>query len=105
MTATMTPAPPEFVLGSATATTFINEQIKAYEAKLEEAETRLKEFRLRNIGNSVGDGKDAAARIADLSSQLERARLEYHPELAGSPYEIQLGLLGDQALRERGLLK
>lgn len=62
---------------SSTAATFINEQIKAYEAKLEEAETRLKEFRLRNIGNSVGDGKDAAARIADLSSQLERARLEY----------------------------
>lgn len=61
---------------SSTATTFINEQIKSYEAKLEEAETRLKEFRLKNIGIS-GDGKDSAAKISELSAQLERARLEY----------------------------
>ncbi|MCE4557544.1 XrtA system polysaccharide chain length determinant [Pelomonas cellulosilytica] len=62
---------------TSTATTFINEQIKAYEAKLEEAETRMKEFRLKNIANSAADGKDAAARISDISAQLERARLEY----------------------------
>ncbi|MCF8205782.1 MAG: chain length-determining protein [Methylotenera sp.] len=64
-------------VGSATATTFINEQIKTYEAKLEEAEGRLKEFRLKNLANMSGDGKDAAARISELSGQLERARLEY----------------------------
>lgn len=63
--------------GTSTATTFINEQIKAYEAKLEEAETRLKEFRLKNLSNVAGDGKDSAARISELSAQLERARLEY----------------------------
>lgn len=63
--------------GTSTATTFINEQIKAYEAKLEEAETRLKEFRLKNLANMSGDGKDAAAHMAELSAQLERARLEY----------------------------
>ncbi|HEY1132804.1 MAG TPA: XrtA system polysaccharide chain length determinant [Roseateles sp.] len=63
--------------GTSTATTFINEQIKAYETKLEEAETRLKEFRLKNLSNAAGDGKDAAARLAELSAQLERARLEY----------------------------
>jgi polysaccharide chain length determinant protein (PEP-CTERM system associated) len=62
---------------SSTATTFINEQIKAYEAKLEEAETRLKEFRLKNLSSLAGDGKDAAAQIAEISGQLERARLEY----------------------------
>lgn len=62
---------------ASTATTFINEQIKAYEAKLEEAETRLKEFRLKNISNMSGDGKDSAARLSELSGQLERARLEY----------------------------
>lgn len=62
---------------TATATTFINEQIKTYEAKLEEAESRLKEFRLRNIQNMAGDGKDSASRLGELSNQLERARLEY----------------------------
>ncbi|WP_422013806.1 XrtA system polysaccharide chain length determinant [Roseateles sp.] len=63
--------------GTSTATTFINEQIKAYETKLEEAETRLKEFRLKNLSSGAGDGKDSASRIAELSTQLERARLEY----------------------------
>jgi polysaccharide chain length determinant protein (PEP-CTERM system associated) len=67
--------------GTTTATTFINEQIKSYEAKLEEAETRLKEFRLKNLSNAGGDGKDSAARIAELSSLLERSRLEYREAL------------------------
>ncbi|MCY4744654.1 Wzz/FepE/Etk N-terminal domain-containing protein [Pelomonas sp. UHG3] len=61
---------------SSTASTFINEQIKVYEAKLEEAETRLKEFRLKNLSISA-DGKDSAAQIAEVGGQLERARLEY----------------------------
>ncbi len=62
---------------TSTAATFINEQIKAYETKLEEAETRLKEFRLKNLANMGSDGKDAAAHIGEVSTQLERARLEY----------------------------
>ena len=62
---------------TATASTFINEQIKTYEAKLEEAEARLKEFRLRNIQTMSGDGKDSASRLGEMSAQLERARLEY----------------------------
>jgi len=62
--------------GTSTATAFINEQIKAYETKLEEAETRLKEFRLKNLALGM-DGKDSAAQISELSTQLERARLEY----------------------------
>ncbi|KQY81414.1 MULTISPECIES: XrtA system polysaccharide chain length determinant [Roseateles] len=62
---------------TSTATTFINEQIKNYENKLEEAETRLKEFRLKNLSNMAGDGKDSAAHISEISAQLERARLEY----------------------------
>lgn len=64
--------------GASTATTFINEQIKTYEAKLEEAETRLKEFRLKNLSSNYGtEGKDSASHIAEISAQLERARLEY----------------------------
>jgi polysaccharide chain length determinant protein (PEP-CTERM system associated) len=59
-----------------TAKSFINEQIKSYEAKLEEAETRLKDFRLRNIELQTNDGQDSAARLSDLSAQLEQARLD-----------------------------
>ncbi len=32
---------------------------------------------------------------------FERARFEYHPEHNGTPYEVQLGLLGSQALAAR----
>ena len=62
---------------TATAATFINEQIKTYEAKLEEAEGRLKEFRLRHIEAMSSDGKDSASRLSEMSTELERARLEY----------------------------
>lgn len=58
------------------AKNFLNEQIKVVEAKLEEAETRLKEFRLRNIDRQVNDGKDSTTRLAEISSQLETARLQ-----------------------------
>jgi len=63
--------------GTQTAASFLNEQIKSYEAKLEEAENRVKEFRLRNIQNLAADGKDSASHLGELSQQLERARLEY----------------------------
>jgi hypothetical protein len=35
---------------------------------------------------------------------FQRARLEHHPEQAGTSYEVQLGLLGDLDLRRRGWL-
>ena len=35
---------------------------------------------------------------------FEKGRLEYHADLAGTPYAVQLGLLGTQALRQRGWL-
>ena len=55
---------------------FLNEQIKTYESKLEAAEARLKEFRLRNLQLQSGDGKDSAARLGELSSQLDQAKLD-----------------------------
>jgi polysaccharide chain length determinant protein (PEP-CTERM system associated) len=58
------------------AKVFIDEQIKSYQTKLEEAETRLKEFRLRNISMQANDGKDSATRMSELGDQLNRARLE-----------------------------
>jgi polysaccharide chain length determinant protein (PEP-CTERM system associated) len=58
------------------AKTFLNEQIKVFEGRLEEAEARLKEFRLRNIDRQGADGKDATTRLAEITVQLEAARLQ-----------------------------
>ncbi len=35
---------------------------------------------------------------------FQRARFEYHPQHAGTRYEVQLGLLGDAILRQKALL-
>jgi polysaccharide chain length determinant protein (PEP-CTERM system associated) len=58
------------------AKTFLNEQIKSYEAKLEEAEQRVKQFRLRNLELQSADGKDTTTRLAEVSAHLEQAKLE-----------------------------
>ena len=58
------------------AKVFLDEQIKTYESKLEEAETRLKDFRLRNLDLQTGDGKDSASRLSEIGQQLETAKLE-----------------------------
>ena len=58
-----------------TAKVFLDEQIKTYEAKLEEAEAKLKDFRLRNIQLHNPEGKDSAAKMGELSEQLNQARL------------------------------
>ncbi len=34
---------------------------------------------------------------------FQRARFEYHPEFAGTPYEVELGLLGDLTAQQTGL--
>lgn len=58
------------------AKVFLDEQIKTYESKLEEAEGRLKAFRLRNLDLQTGDGKDSAGRLVEISQQLETAKLQ-----------------------------
>ena len=58
------------------AKVFLDEQIKTYESKLEESESRLKDFRLRNLELQTGDGKDSASRLGEISRQLEAAKLE-----------------------------
>jgi polysaccharide chain length determinant protein (PEP-CTERM system associated) len=58
------------------ATRFIVEQIKTYERKLEEAEGRLKDFKLRHLGDSNAAGQDYFGRMSQISEQLAKARLE-----------------------------
>ncbi len=58
------------------AKSFLSEQIKIFEVRLEEAETRMKEFRLRNLDRAGVDGKDVASRIGEISTQLDAARLQ-----------------------------
>ena len=55
---------------------FIDEQIASYEKKLQDAENRLKEFKLRSLGMGTGEGKDYFGRLAETSSLLERSQLD-----------------------------
>ena len=61
---------------SDSAKKFIEEQIKTYVAKLEEAEARLKAFKLRNIDIQNREGQDMAGRVGEITGQLSAARLE-----------------------------
>ncbi|MFP5398625.1 MAG: XrtA system polysaccharide chain length determinant [Gammaproteobacteria bacterium] len=59
------------------AKAFLDEQIKQYEQRLEEAEMRLKEFRLRNIDRQLtAGGTDSLSRVTDLANQLDQAKLQ-----------------------------
>jgi polysaccharide chain length determinant protein (PEP-CTERM system associated) len=61
---------------SETARRFIDEQIKSYEKKLEEAENRVKEFKIRNVGFTGGSGQDYFTRMNALTEEAAKARLE-----------------------------
>lgn len=61
---------------SDSARRFLDEQIKSYEAKLTEAEGRLKEFKLRNLQMQSQAGLDSAGRAAEIANMLSQARLD-----------------------------
>lgn len=61
---------------SDSARRFLDDQIKSYEAKLTQAEGRLKEFKLRNIELQSQSGLDSAGRAAEVGNLLSQARLE-----------------------------
>jgi polysaccharide chain length determinant protein (PEP-CTERM system associated) len=61
--------------GSDTARRFIEEQIRTYEKRLEEAENRLKEFKLKNMGLMGPDGRDYFSKMTALGEELNAARL------------------------------
>ena len=60
---------------SDSARKFIDEQIKNYEKKLQDAESRLKDFKLRNVDLQTGDGKSSVERLSELTTVLSSSRL------------------------------
>lgn len=71
---------------------FISEQIKTYEFKLEAAEARLKEFKLRNIDvQTANGGTDIAGKLSEINIQLNQAKLDLREaENARDASKIQL---------------
>lgn len=55
---------------------FLNEQIERYEAKLESAENKLKEFKRKNVGLMPGEGQTYFSQLSVSIDQLNSARLE-----------------------------
>jgi polysaccharide chain length determinant protein (PEP-CTERM system associated) len=59
------------------AKNFLNEQIRVYESKLEEAEAKVKAFRVRNLELQTSEGGgDAAGRVRAAQVALQQAQLE-----------------------------
>lgn len=80
---------------SSSAKQFIDEQVKAYEKKLEEAESRLKDFKLKNIDLRLGEGKGLTDRIADVSQLLSKARLDLR-EAENSRDALKRQIIGEE---------
>lgn len=61
---------------TASARKFLDEQIAQYAEKLDEAENRLKEFKLRNVALGVGGSQDSLSKLTQAQAELETARLQ-----------------------------
>lgn len=78
-----------------TAKSFLDEQAAAYEKKLQEAEARLKEFKLRYmVGSASSDGKDYFAQMTTVGEQLNLAQLQLR-EAENSRDAFRRGLAGE----------
>src|SRR2546422_731857 len=75
---------------------FIDEQIAVYEKKLQEAEDRLKEFKIRNSGLTPDEGKDFFARMSAAGASLSQARLELR-EAETAREAFRRGLASEEA--------
>lgn len=58
------------------ASRFIDAQIRAYEAKLQQSENRLKDFKVRNLGVTGASNTDYFSRISALSDEVGRLQVE-----------------------------
>ena len=62
--------------GTDTALRFLGEQIREYEARLVEAEERLKAFKIKNAGRMPSEGQNYYGRMQQASNDLEAIRLD-----------------------------
>jgi polysaccharide chain length determinant protein (PEP-CTERM system associated) len=60
------------------ASRFIDSQIKVYEAKLTEAENRLKDYKVRNAGVTGFSNQDYFARMSTLSDAVNKLTIDLH---------------------------
>ncbi|MBN8282070.1 XrtA system polysaccharide chain length determinant [Zoogloea sp.] len=82
---------------SDTARKFIEEQIKSYEQKLEEAENRLKEYKLRNLTTVGSGGRDYFAKMNEANEQLGQARLALR-EAENSRDALKRQIVGEEPI-------
>jgi polysaccharide chain length determinant protein (PEP-CTERM system associated) len=80
---------------SDSAKKFIDDQIQVYQKKLEEAENRLKDFKLKHLATQTADGKDYFGRMGEVSGELERARLELR-EVQNSRDALKRQIAGEE---------
>jgi polysaccharide chain length determinant protein (PEP-CTERM system associated) len=62
---------------SAEASNFINDQIKVYEQKLSEAETKLKDFKIKNFAVSGVSNQDYFQRTSQISEDVTKLKISY----------------------------
>ncbi len=74
---------------------FIEEQIKTYEQRLDEADNRLKDFKIKNMHLMGGSGKDYVAQVAEVAGQLAQARLALR-EAEDSRNALRKQLVGEE---------
>ncbi len=55
---------------------FIDDQLKAYEARLLEKEKQLEDFKRRNVGTMPGQGGDFYGKLNEINIALEQAKLD-----------------------------
>lgn len=55
---------------------FLDEQVDLYETRLREAENRLKEFKIKNVGQMPSEGQTYNARLQQAATDLSAVRLE-----------------------------
>src|SRR5262249_9189849 len=80
---------------SDSAKKFIEAQIKVYERKLEEAENRVKEFKIRHLTTNNAGGKDYFTRLSEVTALLNQAQLEYR-EAEQSRDSLKRELTGEE---------